>query len=71
MKLNYYPETNSLYVDLSENPSVEAQEVSPGVVFDFDDAGQVCGIDIDSMTNYLLSASALAKDWLRPVKDEA
>jgi len=71
INLHYYPDTDSLYIDLSEKPSVEAQEVSPGVVFDFDDAGQVCGIDIDSNATYLLSESALAKDWLRPEEDEA
>ncbi len=71
MKLHYYADTDSLYIDLSEKPSVEAQEVSPGIVFDFDDTGQVCGIDIDSNAAYLLSEAALAKDWLRPEEDEA
>ena len=47
--------------------------------------GQVCGIDIDyasqkydlsrleleGIENYLMSVSALAKDWLRPEEDEA
>ncbi len=71
MSIHYYADTDSLYIDLSDKPSAEAQEVSPGVVFDFDDAGQVCGIDIDSMATYLLSESALAKDWLRLEEDEA
>jgi uncharacterized protein YuzE len=31
MKLDYYAETDSLYIDLSSRPSVESQEVSPGV----------------------------------------
>ena len=47
MKLNYYPETDSLYIDLSERDSVESREVSDGVVLDFDAAGNVVGIDID------------------------
>ena len=34
MKLNYFPETDSLYIDLSEKPSVESQEVSAGVVLE-------------------------------------
>ena len=47
MKLNYYPETDSLYIDLSEKTSVSSKEVSPGVVVDFDKQGQIVGIDID------------------------
>ncbi len=30
MKLNYYPETDSLYIDLSEQASVESREISEG-----------------------------------------
>ena len=47
MKLNYFPETDSLYIDLSEKPSVESQEVSAGVVLDYDAEGNLAGIDID------------------------
>ena len=28
MKLNYHPETDSLYIDLSEQPSTESREIS-------------------------------------------
>lgn len=48
MKLNYHAETNSLYIDLSEKPSVESREVSEGVVLDYDAAGNLVGIDIDN-----------------------
>jgi len=41
MKLNYFPETDSLYIDLSEKPSVESQEVSAGVVLDYDAEGNL------------------------------
>ena len=48
MKLSYYPDTDSLYIDLLETPSVESQEISEGVVLDYDAAGNVVGIDIDN-----------------------
>jgi uncharacterized protein YuzE len=48
MKVNYYPETDSLYIDLSERPSAESREISEGVVLDYDDAGNLVGIDIDN-----------------------
>lgn len=48
MKVNYYPETDSLYIDLSGQTSVESREVSNGVVLDYDEAGNLVGIDIDN-----------------------
>jgi len=48
MKINYYPDTDSLYIDLSEHASVESREVSAGVVLDYDAAGDLVGIDIDT-----------------------
>lgn len=48
MKLNYHPDTDSLYIDLSERPSVESREISEGVVLDYDASGQLVGIDIDN-----------------------
>jgi len=51
MKLNYYPETDSLYIDLSSKPSNESVEISEGVVIDYDDAGNITGIDIDNASH--------------------
>jgi uncharacterized protein YuzE len=48
MKVNYYVETDSLYIDLSEQPSSESREVSEGVVLDYDANGNLVGIDIDN-----------------------
>ena len=48
MKLNYFPETDSLYIDLSERPSAESREISEGVVLDHDNRGNLVGIDIDN-----------------------
>ena len=50
MKLNYYPETDSLYIDLSSKPSAETREVSPGIKLDYDVHGELVGIDIDNAT---------------------
>jgi uncharacterized protein YuzE len=53
MKLNYYAETDSLYIDLSDRASADSKEVAPGVVLDFDDAGTLVGIDIDHASKVL------------------
>lgn len=51
MKLNYYPETDSLYIDLSEEPSVESREISEGIQLDYDAKGNLVGIDIDNASS--------------------
>ena len=48
MKLAYHQDTDSLYIDLSEHPSVESREVSEGIVLDYDAEGNLVGIDIDN-----------------------
>ena len=51
MKLNYYPETDSLYIDLSSKPSKESVEVSEGIVIDYDEDGHISGIDVDNASH--------------------
>jgi uncharacterized protein YuzE len=53
MRLNYYPETDSLYIDLAERSSTESKEVSRGVVLDYDSDGNLVGIDIDNASQKL------------------
>lgn len=48
MKLNYSPDTDSLYIDLSEHPGVKSREVSKGIVLDHNAEGHLVGIDIDN-----------------------
>jgi uncharacterized protein YuzE len=53
MKLNYYQETDSLYIDLAERSSTESRQVSEGVVLDYDAKGNLVGIDIDNASKKL------------------
>lgn len=48
MKLNYYPETDSMYIDLSSEDSVNTIEISEGVAADYGASGSLVGIDIDN-----------------------
>lgn len=47
MKLHYYPETDSLYIELQAVPGVECRELAPGLNVDFDGNGSIVGLDID------------------------
>ena len=53
MKINYYADTDSLYIDLSSKTSVDSREVSDGIVLDYDADGNLVGIDIDEASTKL------------------
>ena len=47
MKLHYYPETDSLYIELADGAGVETREVVDGVNIGIGADSAVVGIDID------------------------
>lgn len=53
MKLHYYPETDSLYIELSASPSAETRPITDHVNLDFDADGSLVGIDIDQASTHL------------------
>jgi uncharacterized protein YuzE len=53
MKLHYYPETDSLYIELASTPGAEAREIVDGLIVDFDANGNVVGLDIDHASRKL------------------
>ena len=53
MKLHYYPETDSLYVELKARPGTETIEVTDGLNVDLDADGEVVGFDIDQASQRL------------------
>lgn len=63
MKFHYYPETDSLYIELSEKAGVDSREVVPDVVLDFDENGSLIGIDIDNASR-IVNLSRLEADSL-------
>ena len=69
MKFHYYPDTDSLYIDLAERVGADSQEVAPGVVLDFDAEGKLVGIDIDHASS-VVNLSRLEAESL-PVSDIA
>ena len=53
MKLHYYPETDSLYIELRPEPGAEVREVAAGLNVDLDASGEVVGFDIDNASHRL------------------
>ncbi len=50
MKVRYFPDTDTLYIELIDAPSVESEEVMEGVVLDYDKGGKVVGVEIEHFT---------------------
>ncbi len=59
MKLNYYKDTDSLYINLSSTKSIDSQEISDGVVLDYDINGKIVGIDIDQASKIVNIAETI------------
>ncbi|MCC5842555.1 MAG: DUF2283 domain-containing protein [Opitutales bacterium] len=53
MKIEYFPETDSLYIDLADRPGVEAREIGEGIVLDVDEQGRAVGLDIDQASKHV------------------
>ncbi len=46
MKLNVDKKADALYFRLDDSPIVESEEVSPGVVLDYNEADEVVGVEM-------------------------
>ena len=46
MKLHFDETADALYLRLDDSTVVESEEVQPGIVLDFDERGEVVGIEI-------------------------
>ncbi|MBI4251832.1 MAG: DUF2283 domain-containing protein [Candidatus Tectomicrobia bacterium] len=53
MKIRYYQETDSLYIDLIDKPGDDALEIGDGIIADVDSKGNVVGIEVDSASKKL------------------
>ena len=46
MKLNLDKKADALYLRLDDSPIVESEEVSPGVVLDYNESNEVVGVEM-------------------------
>jgi uncharacterized protein YuzE len=46
MKFEYDPVADALYVNLNDQPIIESEQIKPGIIFDYDEAGNVVGIEV-------------------------
>lgn len=53
MVFQYYPETDMLYIKLTDEVSIESEEVAEGVVLDFDANNRVVGVEIEEASQFV------------------
>jgi len=53
MKIEYFPETDSLYIELADRPGADTREIEEGIVLDIDKNGKAVGLDIDQASKHL------------------
>ena len=62
MRCNYHPETDSLFIHLSEGPSADSVIIeAKNMVLDFDIKGRLIGIEIFREASDAIDLSALEK----------
>lgn len=53
MKIEYFPETDSLYIELTDRPGSDTREIEAGIILDVDEHGRAVGLDIDQASKHL------------------
>jgi uncharacterized protein YuzE len=53
MKLHYYPETDSAYIEFSEGAGTKTVEVADGVNVDLGALGELIGIELEQASKHL------------------
>jgi uncharacterized protein YuzE len=55
MKLNYFPDTDTLYIDLADRPSTESEVINDNLVIDLDEQGRPVGITLEHYSQSVTS----------------
>ncbi len=53
MVFQYYSDTDMLYIKLADGISFESEEVTPGIVMDFDEHNRVIGVEIEDASKFI------------------
>jgi uncharacterized protein YuzE len=53
MRIEYFPETDTLSIDLTGTPGLDTREIAEGLVIDLDADGRPVAIDIDQASQHL------------------
>ena len=65
MKVAYDEEVDVLTITLSNAPIVDSDEVQPGIIFDYDKAGNTVGIELLDASRRVDNPYSLSYDYAR------
>ncbi|CCI18469.1 conserved hypothetical protein [Microcystis aeruginosa PCC 9807] len=51
MKMTYFQDTDTLYLEFNNNPIVETQEINENTLVDLDKNGNICAITLEQARN--------------------
>ena len=77
MRFEYYPDTDTFYIQLQDGPGTDAREVASNIVLDFNTAGDVIGIEIEhaslrtDLMNFQLSSFPVHRSVATKVLESA
>ena len=58
MKLEFDPQTDAAYLEISDAEIETSQEIEPGIIADYDASGHIVGIEVLSVSKRSLPAPA-------------
>jgi uncharacterized protein YuzE len=53
MILQYYPDSDMMYIRFTDKVSTESEEVAQGIVLDFDEQDRVIGMEIEDASKFI------------------
>ena len=71
MRIEYFPETDSLYIELTARPGADAREIDDGIVIDVDADGHLVGIDIDQASKHSSTPDATIRPTVPRSRDSS
>ena len=63
MKIEYFPDTDTLYIDLADRPSATSEVINDNLIIDLDKGGKPVGITIE---HYSATADSMKVETVLP-----
>ena len=67
MKIRYFPETDTFYIELADRASSSSEAVSDNLIVDFDEGGKPVGVTLEHYSQIGDSSTTLTLLPLTPV----
>jgi uncharacterized protein YuzE len=66
MKIRYFPDTDTLYIELADRASNSSEAVSDHLIVDFDEGGKTVGVTLEHYSQISDSSTSLTLPPITP-----